>query len=157
MSRILKLFLSITVLLAAFGCNKVDKPNSGEETVIGNYYFDGVQYPIVTAVCLSAEPNVKLLFSPQKQDDKMSTYFIIGLNEAFLGQDIDIEDIYHNDDYLFIYEDPLYLYSQYWEIQSGKMRLSRTGESFSVSVDFKLADGKSFKMEMQDVRQPASN
>ena len=63
-------------------------------------------------------------------------------------EEIDVDKAWHNDDYYFIYEDPIMYYSQYRHLQSGKIMVKSLGEgNFQVRVDIVLPDGKTFRFE----------
>jgi hypothetical protein len=62
--------------------------------------------------------------------------------------EIDVEMAWHNDDYYFIYEDPLMYYSQYRHLQSGAIMIEKNAEGgYTVLADIVLPDGKTFKFE----------
>jgi hypothetical protein len=55
---------------------------------------------------------------------------------------------WHNDDYYFIYEDPLMYYSQYRHLQSGVIMVEKKDDgTYKVLADIVLPDGKTFKFE----------
>ena len=96
----------------------------------------------------SVEDDTQLFvkISPFRDDEKQTTYAVIGINVALEGTDIDVAKAWHNDDYYFIYEDPIMYYSQYRHLQSGTIMIRREANgTFRVFADVVLPDGKVFK------------
>ena len=94
------------------------------------------------------ESQIFVKVSPFKEDQPQTTYAVIGINSALAGVEIDVAKAWHNDDYYFIYEDPVMFYSQYRKLQSGVILVERNPEGgYNVLADMVLPDGKAFKFE----------
>lgn len=147
--------ITLAAVLLAFSCQKADNNvPSGNETqteAIGTYVFDGKECPIHSAVYASNEISLMVRISPlAKPIEEQTTYAIIGINTALEGKDINVETAWNNDDYYFLYEDPVRYYSVYRKLQSGTIRIQRAGkDTFDISVDVVLPDGTDFSFEYQ--------
>ena len=87
-----------------------------------------------------------------KPIEDQTTYIVMGINAALEGETINVGTAWNNDDYYFQYEDPVYYYSVYRKLQSGTIRIERSGSSkdtFDISVDVVLPDGTDFSFEYQ--------
>lgn len=142
----LLLLTACTILCGPTSCND---PEPGENdcklppSPIGTYSFDGRQVAIADGVFTQDEQQIQFVFSPQMLTSAIDTYFIVGVRNYWLGQRIDCASVYHNDDYLFVYEDPWYLYTQYKKV-TGTILVDRKGNRFTVELDVHLHDGKPF-------------
>ena len=120
---------------------------------IGTYVFDGEEFPVHTAVYASNDVSIMIRISPLlKPIEDQTTYIVMGINTALEGETIDVGTAWNNDDYYFLYEDPVYYYSVYRKLQSGTIRIERSGASkdtFDISVDVVLPDGTDFSFEYQ--------
>ena len=72
------------------------------------------------------------------------------------GQVVDASTLYHNDQYVFIYEDPIYYYSQYKKV-TGTFYVQRNSETnVTVKLNLRLHDGVRFKAEVTaDLMKPS--
>ena len=145
---------ALTVLLA---CEKPEDSNTQdtteqeqEEQRIGTYKYDGKEYPVYSLSVSADESQIFVRISPFKEGEKQTTYAILGINASLKGTLIDVENAWHNDDYYFVYEDPVVYYSQYRQLQSGTMMIRKVGESVEVKADLILPDGKKFTFEYKE-------
>ena len=69
---------------------------------------------------------------------------------------VDASSLYHNDQYVFIYEDPIYYYSQYKKV-TGTFYVQRNSETnVTVKLNLRLHDGVRFKAEVTaDLMKPS--
>lgn len=132
------------------GCSSDDESSEpvAAPTVLGTYEFDGVQYEILSVKCSNDGSYLMFSFSPLPASAPMTTYAAFGIRLYWLGEEVDIQTVNHNDDYIFIYEDPVRYYSQYRRPLSGSYFVQDNGEgNYTVRVDLTLPDGKPFKMD----------
>jgi hypothetical protein len=120
------------------------------EAPLGTYVYDETEYPVHSVVELSSDSQILIRISPFKKNEKQTTYAVIGINASLEGMEIDVDTAWHNDDYYFIYETPLMYYSQFRELRSGKIRISRSGAMYDILADVVLADGKEFTFKYKD-------
>lgn len=145
---------ALTVLLA---CEKPEDSHTQdtteqeqEEQRISTYKYDGKEYPVYSLSVSADESQIFVRISPFKEGEKQTTYAILGINASLKGTLIDVENAWHNDDYYFVYEDPVVYYSQYRQLQSGTMMIRKVGESVEVKADLILPDGKKFTFEYKE-------
>ena len=87
-------------------------------------------------------------FTPLPPHVEMTTYAAFGIRLYWLNKEVNIHDVYHNDDYIFVYEDPVRYYSQYRRLTDGTFHVKQNSESnFTVKLDLILPDGIPFKMD----------
>ena len=153
-TRIFSILISGILLISA-GCQKSTEPDtfSPDQDIpatqtgpIGSYHYCGQEYPVYTAVYADSDNQIIVRISPLTLDRPMTTYAIIGINAELTGMVIDVEKEWHNDDYYFIYEDPLKYYSQYHALKSGTImikKLSVPGH-YTVDIDVVLPDDGTF-------------
>lgn len=119
------------------------------EDPIGTYEYDGKEYPIYSVSYAEDDTQMYVRVSPFKEGEKQTTYAVVGINVALEGAEIDVAKAWHNDDYSFIYEDPIMYYSQYRRLQSGTIMMRREAPgSIRVSADLLLPDGKTFRLDL---------
>ena len=136
--------------LSFAGCSSDDEASepAPAPTVLGTYEFDGVEYEILSVKCINDGSYLMFSFSPLEASAPMTTYAAFGTRLYWLGEQIDIQEVYHNDDYIFIYEDPVRYYSQYRRPSEGTYFVQDNGNgNYTVRIDFTLPDGKPFKMD----------
>ena len=151
------IIIAIFALAALQACEKPSTPQvpdtpQQEEPVaeppICTYEYDGKEYPVYSVAFTADETQIFVKISPFKEDQPQTTYAVIGVNASLEGVEIDVDKAWHNDDYYFIYEDPIMYYSQYRHLQSGKIMVKSLGEgNFQVRADIVLPDGKTFRFE----------
>lgn len=141
--------------MAFVACEKPETtvPPQEEPTVaeppICTYEYDGKEYPVYSVTYAEDETQMLVKISPIKEEDKQTTYAVIGINSSLEGIEIDVSRAWHNDNYYFIYEDPVMYYSQYRQLLSGTIMIRKTAAGvYEVMADVVLPDGKAFKFTM---------
>ena len=146
--------------IAAVGCEKPETPVVDDPQVevpeqkeaLGSFSYDGKYIPVYSISASADEYQIFFKISPIEDVDRQTTYAIVGINAALEGTEIDVDNAWHNDDYYFIYEDPVVYYSQYRKLTSGTifiMRHSDQPEDYEIFVDIVLPDGKKFHFEQK--------
>jgi hypothetical protein len=149
------LITALSALIVLLACEKPEdsqtqdppQQEQQEEQKIGTYKYDGKEYPVYSMSVSADESQIFVRISPFKEGEKQTTYAVLGVNTSLQGTVIDVENAWHNDDYYFVYEDPVVYYSQYRQLQSGTMMIRKVGESVEVKADLILPDGKKFAFE----------
>ena len=109
--------------------------------------FGGKEYPVNSISYAADGSTTAIVISPFKDGEDKTVYAVIGINSALNGTTVNIGTSWHNDDYYFIYEDPVRYYSQYRKLNSGTLYIKRTGEHFDISADLILPDGTDFQFD----------
>lgn len=146
------------VFIAAVGCEKPEVPVVDEPQVevpeqkeaLGYFNYDGKDIPIYSISAVADDTQIFVKISPIEDNESQTTYAVVGINASLEGTEIDVADAWHNDDYYFIYEDPVMYYSQYRKLISGTIFISRHGdqpEDYEIFVDVVLPDRKNFHFE----------
>jgi hypothetical protein len=149
------LLAAAIAFIAAVGCEKPETPVVDDPQVevpeqkeaLGYFNYDGKDIPVYSISATADESQIFFKISPIEDVDRQTTYAIVGINAALEGAEIDVENAWYNDDYYFIYEDPVMYYSQYRKLTSGTIYIKRNGdgpEDYEVYVDVVLPDGKKF-------------
>ena len=151
------IIMAAVALVVVCGCKKTEIPQvpdssqqeqSALDLPICTYEYDGKECPVYSVVFSADESQIFVKISPFKDDQPQTTYAVIGINSALAGVEIDVAKAWHNDDYYFIYEDPVMYYSQYRHLVSGAIMIQKSGEDvYRVVADVVLPDGKMFKFE----------
>lgn len=126
---------------------------------IGSYSFDGEEYPIYYLAFSQDNSSeggyCSFLFSPIDQSEgpvKLTTYFLFSIQNFFVGKgELNVNELYHNDSYVFAYEDPVHFYSQYRKLQGGTVGVDLSGDG-TIRLrlkDLRLNDGKPFSCEFE--------
>lgn len=164
--RCFKLFALAGCLLAFAGCDNDDDdgqptppaPDVEETLGIGTYSFRGEPNKIVSGVAFLEGDYLTCIFSPENlEEGKADTYFMFSLHTYWEGQVVDASTLYHNDQYVFIYEDPIYYYSQYKSV-TGTLYMKRNSgdKSVTVKLNLRLYNGVRFKAEATvDLTEPS--
>lgn len=151
-----RLFLTLCTAaccICAAACSGKDDPQPAAPPVeepepLGTYEFAGDSYDIFTVRCAVSDTDLYFVFSPLQPGASLTTYAAIGIGRELVGMELDVTRFYHNDDYLFIYEDPVCYYSQYRQLQSGTICVQTLqNDWYSVRADIRLADGTSFRID----------
>lgn len=148
------LILSIVLLLATIStaCQQPDEPTPPPMPEVlpppyGYYTFGDEEIP-VHSFLTAEEGHLLLKLSPLKEPLSATTYAIVGVHTALLGEEIDVTRKFHNDDYIFIYEDPVRYFSAIRPLTSGTIFLDRNAAGVvRVKVDVELFDGTRFSYE----------
>lgn len=139
--------VAFMTVMSLASCEKNETPSDGNTASICSYIFDNKEYPVLSMAYSADESGIYVLISPLKKDAPKTTYAILGINADLEGTEIDIEKAWHNDDYFFIYEDPLRHYSYYRKLTSGSLMIKKNGEHFKISANLILPDGTGFQFE----------
>ena len=146
MKKIVNSLLLIVLPLIMGGC-EVEPTNEGggAQAQYGEYVF-GEERVAVRSYITVEDTQLLLKISPLSDALTATTYAIIGVHTNLLGKELDVEYRFHNDDYIFVYEDPMYYYSTYRPLKSGgiMMQRNRAGK-LDVEVDVVLYDGTPFR------------
>lgn len=154
------IFAPLLLLLALTG-NACDKGETHEPAPrmqpIGTYELDGTSYEILTGKYESTETTWLALFSPQEPAAAQhTTYVAIGLAKELQGMQVDVEKFYHNDDYYFVYEDPVHYYSQFRALENGTIFFKKNGpDNFTIRANVVLPDGTPFNIDFTGDLRPA--
>lgn len=156
--------LCLLALTVAPACsdNDTSEPVSGQETpeeegeLLGSYRFDGEEYPIYSAGYSASDAYLTFIFSPLGKRP-FTTSLSFALGTYFLGKEYDVTTLWHNDDYMLVYEDPVHYYSVYRPLKSGTVFVERSGEEFVIRLDVELADGTPLSLDYEGPLAPASN
>ncbi|WP_297604610.1 hypothetical protein [uncultured Alistipes sp.] len=155
-----RLFTALCLLAALTSCNEsteeyvyIHEPApEPAHPLLGTYTFGAEEYPIYHASCAVDDTYCTFRFSPVKEDP-MTTSILFQLVKVYLGETQSIENLYHNDDYRLVYEDPAHYYSYYRALQGGIVLVEphpTKGENyFVVRLDVRLADGTPLKLEYE--------
>ena len=155
--KVRHIIMATAALIALHACEKPETPQVQDplqqeeqqpvvEPPICTYEYDGKEYPVYSVVWSADESQIMVKISPFKEGQPQTTYAVIGINSALAGVEIDVDMAWHNDDYYFIYEDPLMYYSQYRHLQSGVIMVEKCADgTYKVIADIVLPDGKIFK------------
>ncbi len=102
---------------------------------------------VAVASCTTVEGVQFLLkISPLEDILTATTYVVVGVHNELMNKELDVEYKYHNDDYIFVYEDPVCYYSHLRPLQSGTIWMSRSASGLlSVDVNVVLYDGTPFR------------
>ncbi|MDE6862198.1 MAG: hypothetical protein K2J31_05605 [Alistipes sp.] len=131
-------------------CEKESEPTVPEPEplpeALGSYTFGDTEYDIRFAAVYDNGDSYSFIFSPLTERP-LTTYFAVSLRNYFVGATVDVAQLYHNDDYSFVYEDPICYYSQLYALRSGTMLIKKnSSDHYTVDIDVKLADGTPIKM-----------
>ena len=150
------MIMAAICLAAAVACNKQPIPEEGIPATepIATYFYDGEEYPVHTAVYAENAASIMVRISPMMPEEDQTTYAVIGIHASLEGNEIDVDRAWNNDDYYFIYEDPVKYYSQYRKLQEGTISISRVGDTFEVTADIVLPDGVTFQFEYEGPLKP---
>lgn len=146
------MMLAAVMAAGITSCEKDSEPTpqpdpDPQPEAIGSYTFGNTEYDIRFATVYDNGSSYSFVFSPLSARP-LTTYVGVALNYYFTGTETDIVGLYHNDDYSFVYEDPLHFYSQSHPLQSGKMLIKKNDDNnYTVNIDVLLNDGTPFKME----------
>ena len=142
---------ALCALLGAAACSDDDGNGSHAGEALGTYSFDGKEYPIHQAYCERNEGSVSFIFSPLVTlDGQLTSYFCFALADVFTESEVSLDRLYHNDDYIFVYEDPVHYYSRVRKPKGGTAYVSNPeGDRYRVKLDIVLPDGKSFYCDFE--------
>ena len=132
----------VATLLLAVGCvaDNNGVAQSGESRY-GMLQFGEEQIPINYVATQDGEDMLLVALSPLTDVSHFTTKAIVGIKNTLLGQELDVERYYCNDDYVIIYEDPQCYYAPFRRPQSGTIKMQKSGDIVSVDVDVVLFDG----------------
>lgn len=146
MNSLAKCFLAICLLLSA--CTKPGSDaDSDVARILGTYSFDGKVENILSVEYHESDSYVNFVFSPVFKGHK-TTYIDFSISKALIGKECDVENLSHNDDYKFSYENPLWYYSELHELKEGTICVKNLGDGrVEVSLDILLNDGTPFVLD----------
>lgn len=141
------------IAIMTMGCEpNVEEEDRVAEAVYGYYYLGEEKIAVMSATTAEGQQFL-LKISPLDDILSATTYAVVGVHPDLLGQKIDVEHKFHNDDYIFVYEDPASYYSHYRPLQSGEILLKRsTSGVVDVEVDVVLYDGTPFRYKESGIR-----
>lgn len=153
MKRIYNILMLTALMFAFVGCEQGGTDGGDENLAPYGYYTIGEQEVAVKS-CVTTEGSQLLLkISPLDNIMEATTYAVVGVHTSLLGERLDVERRFHNDDYLFVYEDPVSYYSHLRPLQSGTILMKRsTSGNISVEVDVKLYDGTPFRYAVEGLK-----
>lgn len=159
-----KIILALSALCflgGVVGCTQ--KPNEPlpdpAANVLGTYLFDKTEYKILLAKYGENDQQYTFVFSPLDGSSAVGTYVSIGVKKHFDGTEFNVTDVFHNDEYSFVYEDPIYFYSEYRKLLAGTIYVKHngSGDNFTIRVNVTLGDGKLFSIDYKgDIAPTAS-
>lgn len=141
--RLKSLLIAASALLLAVSCTAPEPTTepTKEPAPYGYFYLGEEEIPVRTFTCVE-EGQFLLKLSPLEDILSATTYVIVGVNTKFMGEKIDVETKYHNDDYIVIYEDPTRYYAPFRQLRSGTILLDRNAAGeIRAEVDVVLFDG----------------
>ncbi len=148
MKRLSFIYIIIAAIMTFSSCEKPQQPEENKpEESLDTYVFGGKEYPVNSISYATDGSTTAIVISPFKDGEDKTVYAVIGINSALNGTTVNIGTSWHNDDYYFIYEDPVRYYSQYRKLNSGTLYIKRTGEHFDISADLILPDGTDFQFD----------
>ncbi len=132
----------IATLLLAVGC--VAGENGGEQSQGGKYgtlQLGEEQIPINFVQPYPNEDILLVILSPLTDPSNLTTNAIFCVKNELLGVELDVERYFCNDDYIVVYEDPQCYYAPFRRLQSGTIKMQKSGDTVGVDVDVVLFDG----------------
>lgn len=144
---ILKELWLLIALLATISCSTSEEYKPQTHQPRYNYFtFGSEEIPVESILISEDDSHLIVKISPLEEVLTATTYAIIGVHKELLGKDIDVSLRYHNDDYIFAYEDPIYYYSPTLRpLQEGRILMDRNAAgTVRLEVDVKLYDGTPF-------------
>lgn len=124
------------------------------EPIYGCYTLGEEEIPVVSCTSVS-DTQFLLKLSPQKDILSATTYAVVGVHQDWLGMEMNVEYRFHNDDYLFVYEDPVRYVSSFRPLRSGSIFMDCNEAGYiKVRVDVVLYDGTPFRYENDHLLPP---
>lgn len=157
----LHIFAALLSILFLASCQKqdipaTDNPEQEQEQEqsdpqykkLGSYEYGGEEYPIFSTLYAENDYQIALVVSPLSNDRPITTYAAIIIKSELEGLVIDVNRAWHNDDYIFTYEDPVKYYSKYHALKSGTIMIKKlaTPGHYNIEVDVVLPDHTPFKL-----------
>ena len=144
--KILARLIVALVALVALSCQSDDAPQNGIQMQdYGLFYYDDEPFPVCSVSWAEEGLLGVTILCDNSPKAASSTYAFVAIKSELEGQTLDVERLYHNDDYIFVFESPLMFYSQYRALQSGQIYLNRVGaDGVEVDIDVVLCDGSRF-------------
>ena len=135
-----KIVAMIAAIFVAVGC-EADGGTEVKGGVYGTLQVGEEQIPINFAKITETDSWMLVTLSPLTDALNLTTNAIIGVNTELLGEELDVERYYCNDDYIVVYEDPQCYYAPFRPLKSGKIVMRKSGNVVGVDVDVVLFDG----------------
>lgn len=149
--RGLMCMLLTTLFLA---CEKSEPAPVEKLPDYGYFYLDGEPMPINSFSLELGQEYTTLTITPLENHINPTTYIKIGVKNSLLGVQLNLEVCSNSNEYIFIYEDPLYLYSAERSLRSGSIELDvEDGEVNNVRVNAILFDGRPILYERSNLQK----
>lgn len=108
-----------------------------------HYVFDGVEYPVYTALYNKDNSYHGFIISP-KLESPYSTYFMFLIHNDHIGKTMDLTEYLPNFDFIFRYEDPMHYYAEYLYPEKGSLCVKEHSEGiYTITLQVTYEDGKS--------------
>ena len=126
------------------------KPENASESdvarILGTYSFDGKVENILSVEYTDNGSEVNFVFSPIFKE-KFTTVIEFSLAKSLLNKECDVDELTHMKDYQFRYEDPVWCYSELYELKEGYMWVKTSSDGKKdVYIDVLLNDGTPFTL-----------
>ena len=145
MKSITKYLLILCVLISA--CTKPENASESDVArILGTYSFDGKVENILSVEYTDNGSEVNFVFSPIFKE-KFTTVIEFSLAKSLLNKECDVDELTHMKDYQFRYEDPVWCYSELYELKEGYMWVKTSSDGKKdVYIDVLLNDGTPFTL-----------
>ena len=155
MKSLRHIFVALLATAFCIGCTQEECANHTPKH--GFYYLDEQPIPVESAV-IAEGTHLLVKLSPIADNLHATTYAVVGIHTDLVGTEIDVEYRFHNDDYIFIYEDPSYYHGAIRPLQRGTIRLNRTTTGLiDLYIDVVLYDGRTFRYENHALEATAAD
>lgn len=154
-SKISRLLALSLLIFGAVSCGEptAEQPIVEPEPAPYGYFYLGDEEIPVNAFSTVEDGLFLLKLSPLEDILTATTYVIVGVRSYFMGEEIDVETKWHNDDYVVVYEDPTRYYSPQRPLQSGTILLDRNVSGVvRAKIDVVLTDGTRLTYENQGLK-----
>ena len=140
--RLLIVAMLCATLFLSIGCSpEGDEAVTPQGGSYGNLQFGEEQIPVNYVQTYDNEDMLLVILSPLTDKSNLTTNAIFGVKRELLGEELDVERYYCNDDYIIVYEDPQCYYAPFRRPQAGTIKMQRSGKKVWVDVDVVLFDG----------------
>ena len=128
-------------------CTKLENASESDVArILGTYSFDGKVENILSVEYTDNGSEVNFVFSPIFKE-KFTTVIEFSLAKSLLNKECDVDELTHMKDYQFRYEDPVWCYSELYELKEGYMWVKTSSDGKKdVYIDVLLNDGTPFTL-----------